>query len=119
VCDLIASGYNLRQIEAMRATEPDLPARRTIHAWVKERPDFERAYYLALEMRAAARADEMIRIARDATIPDRLANRHIRTLKFLMAKEVPKRYGKAAEMVDGLPGDSRVKQRINAGGSAD
>jgi hypothetical protein len=49
VCELIASGHNLRQIEAMRATEPDLPARRTIHDWVKTRPDFERAYYIALE----------------------------------------------------------------------
>jgi hypothetical protein len=28
VCDLIATGHNLHQIEAMRATEPDLPARR-------------------------------------------------------------------------------------------
>ena len=45
VCELIATGHNLRQIEAMRATEPELPARRTIHAWVKTRPDFERAYY--------------------------------------------------------------------------
>ena len=49
--------------------------------------------------RAAARADEMIRIARDVTIPDRLANRQIRTLKFLMAKEAPKRYGKPAENI--------------------
>jgi hypothetical protein len=85
----------------MRATEPELPARRTIHAWVKTRPDFERAYYIALEARATARADEMIRVARDATIPDRLANRQIRTLKFLIAKEAPKRYGKPAEMVVG------------------
>jgi hypothetical protein len=39
-----------------------------------------------------------------------------------MAKEAPKRYGKPAEMVDGLPGElmkGRVKQRINAAGSAD
>jgi hypothetical protein len=101
VCELIATGHNLRQIEEMRATEPELPARRTIHDWVKTRPDFERAYYIALEARASARADEMIRIARDATIPDRLANRQIRTLKFLMGKEAPKRYGKPAEMVVG------------------
>ena len=97
VCELIATGHNLRQIEAMRATESELPARRTIHAGVKTRPDFERAYYLALEERAVARADEIIEIARDATIPDGLANRQIRTLKFLMAKEAPKRYGKPAE----------------------
>jgi hypothetical protein len=99
VCELIATGHNLRQIEAMRAIEPELPARRTIHAWVRTRPDFELAYYIALEMRATARADEMIRIARDATIPDGLANRQIRTLKFLMAKEAPKLYGKPAEVV--------------------
>jgi len=49
VCELIATGHNLRQIEAMQATEPELPARRTIHAWVKTRPDFERAYYIALD----------------------------------------------------------------------
>jgi hypothetical protein len=42
----------------------------------------------------------MVKVARDATIPDRLANRQIRTLKFLMAKEAPKRYGKPAEMVN-------------------
>ena len=81
VCELIATGHNLRQIEAMRATESKLPARRTIHAWVKTRPDFERAYCIALEMRAAARADEMIKIARDATIPDGLANRQSVTRK--------------------------------------
>jgi hypothetical protein len=34
VCELIATGHNLRQIEAMRVTEPDLPAQRTIHDWV-------------------------------------------------------------------------------------
>ena len=100
VCELIATGHNLRQIEAMRATEPELPARRTIHAWVKARPDFERAYCIALEMRAQTRADEMIRVAGDATIPDGLANRQLRTLKFLMAKEAPKCYGKPAEMVN-------------------
>jgi hypothetical protein len=60
VFDLITTGYNLRQIEAMRATEPELPARRTIHDWVKTRPDFARAYYIALEARASGRADEMI-----------------------------------------------------------
>ena len=68
VCELIATGHNLRQIEEMRATEPELPARRTIHAWVKTRPDFERAYYIALEMRAIARADEIIEIAFDKSI---------------------------------------------------
>ena len=75
MCQLIATGHNLRQIKAMRATEPELPARRTIHDWVKTRPDFERAYYIALEARAADRADEMIEVARNATIPDGLANR--------------------------------------------
>ena len=60
VCELIATGHNLRQIEEMRATEPELPARRTIHTWVKARPDFKRAYYIALEARASGRADEMI-----------------------------------------------------------
>jgi hypothetical protein len=65
VCDLIAAGHNLRQIEEMRATEPVLPARRTIHDWVKTRPDFERAYSIALEMRAAARADEIVKISRN------------------------------------------------------
>jgi len=49
VCKLIATGHSLRQIGAMRAAEPELPARRTIHAWVKTRPDFERAYYIALD----------------------------------------------------------------------
>ena len=68
VCELIATGHNLRQIEAMRATEPELPARRTIHAWVKTRPDFERAYSIALEMRAAARADEIVKISRNEAI---------------------------------------------------
>jgi hypothetical protein len=91
VCELIATGHNLRQIEEMRATEPELPARRTIHDWVKTRPDFERAYYIALEMRAAARADEMIEIARDVTIPDVLANRQINALKHLATAFAQKR----------------------------
>jgi hypothetical protein len=100
VCDLIATGHNLRQIEAMRATEPELPARRTIHAWVKTRPDFERAYYIALEMRAIARADEIIEIAFDKSV-DVPRARHMTNVLFkLMAKEAPKRYGKPAEMVN-------------------
>ena len=97
VCELIATGHTLRQIEAMRATEPELPARRTIHAWVKTRPDFERAYYIALEMRAIARADEIIEIAFEKSI-DVPRARHMTNVLFkLMAKEAPKRYGKPAE----------------------
>ena len=97
VCELIATGHNLRQIEAMRAAEPELPARRTIHAWVKTRPDFERAYYIALEMRATARTDEIIKIAFDKSI-DVPRARHMTNVLFkLMAKEAPKRYGKRAE----------------------
>ena len=100
VCELIATGHNLRQIEAMRATEPELPARRTIHAWVRTRPDFERAYYIALEMRAIARADEIIEIAFDKSV-DVPRARHMTNVLFkLMAKEAPKRYGKPAEMVN-------------------
>ena len=100
VCELIATGHNLRQIEAMRATEPELPARRTIHAWVKTRPDFERAYYIALEARATARADQIIEISRNEAI-DVPRARHMTNVLFkLMAREAPKRYGKAAEMVN-------------------
>jgi hypothetical protein len=101
VCELIATGHNLRQIEAMRANEPELPARRTIHAWVKTRPDFERAYYLALEARAADRADEIIEIARNTSIDVPRCRLMINSLFRLMAKEAPKRYGKPAETVVG------------------
>jgi hypothetical protein len=75
----------------MRAIEPELPARRTIHACAKTRLDFERAYYLALEARATARADEMIEIARDATIPDGMVNRQINVLKHLATAFAQKR----------------------------
>jgi hypothetical protein len=100
VCELIATGHNLRRIEAMRATEPKLPARRTIHAWVKTRPDFRQAYYLALEERAIIRADQIIEISRNEAINVPRARHMTNVLFKLMAREAPKRYGKAAEMVN-------------------
>ena len=100
VCELIATGHNLRQIEAMRATEPELPARRTIHAWVKTRPDFKRAYYIALEDRAAIRANEIIEISRNTSIEVPRGRLMVDSLFKLMAKEAPKRYGKPAEIVN-------------------
>jgi hypothetical protein len=64
---------------------------------VKTRPDFERAYYIALEIRAIARADEIIKIAFDKSI-DVPRARHMTNVLFkLMAREAPKRYGKPAE----------------------
>ena len=99
MCKLIATGHSLRQIGAMRAAEPELPARRTIHAWVKTRPDFKRAYYIALEDRAAIRANEIIEISRNTSIEVPRGRLMVDSLFKLMAKEAPKRYGKPAENI--------------------
>jgi hypothetical protein len=64
-------------------------------------PNFERVYYIALEMRDAIRADEIIAITRNEAIDVARGRLIVDSLFRLMAKEAPKRYGRPAEKVVG------------------
>jgi hypothetical protein len=72
------------------------------HSYKKRAPDVTRpplkqAYYRAMEWRAMDRADQMIDIAFDESLDPAQAELQIDSLKLLMSKEGPKRYGKPAK----------------------
>src|SRR3984893_17956179 len=66
VCERIAAGETLNKIDS----EPGMPSRSTIDRWCTDRPEFERQYDIAVQLRADGLLEETI---------DRLTPRDVRT----------------------------------------
>lgn len=108
VCELVATGHSLRQIEAM----PGMPAKVTILKWLGRDQEFATHYARARELQAEHMAEELLEIADDARndFMERAAadgstslvvdHEHIARSKlryearrWLMGKMAPKKYG--------------------------
>lgn len=103
LCDLIASGYSLRQIGKIDG----MPYKSTVMAWVRDKPEFQERYARAKRDQAEAFAEEIIDIADESTNDwmeregkkvadkDAIARSRLRidTRKWIMAKMLPKKYG--------------------------
>ena len=108
ICERIIEGQSLREI----CRDPDMPGKDTVYKWLAVTPTFADAYTRAREHQCDAWADDMREIADDATndymerigkdgvserVPDpetvQRSKLRIDTLKWLMSKYSPKRFG--------------------------
>jgi hypothetical protein len=104
ICERMAEGQTLRQI----CKDPELPERSTVYRWLEAQKDFRARYARAREALMDWYADEIIEVAWDSTKDtisgtkgQDLCNHEwiarsrlkVDTLKFLMAKLHPGRYG--------------------------
>lgn len=104
ICDRMANGKGLREI----CTDPDMPSRQTFLRWIEKDTARQTRYQQAREALMDWYAEEILEIAWDDsgdTIKDKAGNPKpnnewinrsrlkVDTLKFLMAKLYPKRYG--------------------------
>lgn len=107
ICSEIADGKSVRTI----CSQPDMPCRTTVFAWLRKFPEFAEAYRIATEERAESYAEELIEISDDGkndwmehNDPDnpgyKLNGEHfgrsrlrVDTRKWMCAKMKPKKYG--------------------------
>lgn len=109
ICGWIRQGYTLRQIGEL----PNMPNKSTIIDWLARHEDFHDQYARAHEVQALLLEDEMREIAEDSRndwlereckqggvelVPNEelLARKRLRieTLKYLVEKKAPKRFGR-------------------------
>ena len=94
ICERIVGGESLRSV----CRDPDMPRSATVLRWLQKHPEFERQYARACEARTEAWAERIIEIADSRNDRDVQSRRlEIDTLKWLMAKLAPKKYGKKTD----------------------
>ena len=108
VCDMIADGMSLREIDR----NPDMPAKVTIFKWIGQFPEFANQYAHAKQSQAEHMAEDLLEIVDDGTNDwmERtdadgktayvLNGEHVQrsklradTRKWLISKLLPKKYG--------------------------
>lgn len=113
ICRRIIAGEGLRGI----CEDEDMPHRDTVYGWLAVHPTFSDQYARAREHQADAWADElreiaddgrndfMDRVVADGSVERVLDNEHIQrsklridTLKWLMSKHAPRRFGDKVEV---------------------
>ena len=101
----ITEGAPLREICAAEG----MPCKSTLMNWLASDPDFRSSYGMAKNLQAEMLTDQMREVA--ATAKDRdsaaAARVQIDVLKWLAAKQAPKRYGDASTLRLGGMDDSR------------
>lgn len=63
ICEGLIEGSSLRQL----CCQEGMPSRATILRWANDKPEFQKRYQLACQIRAEGLADDMIDIADDAS----------------------------------------------------
>lgn len=93
ICRRLAAGELLRDI----CRPARMPGRDTVHRWLAENGPFRNQYVVVRDYMADALAEEAIHIARNAE-PDTVSvcRLQIDTIKWLIAKIAPRRYGEKA-----------------------
>lgn len=87
------------------AAAGDLPAAGTIYRWLVEKPEFREQYTRAREAGDEPVADEIERIAYDTALPSDQKRVMIDSLKWILARRTPKKWGdKVAHEVTGAGG---------------
>lgn len=97
VCDALAAGASLNRL----AGKAGLPHKTTIYRWLAKEPEFRAMYAFATHCRSEGMAEEIVDIADESLDPVL----RIETRKWLMAKQLPKRYGLKPEDVPAPNGD--------------
>lgn len=88
ICEQIAEGKSLRTI----CRADDMPGARTVHDWLRDKPDFSQQYAKAREDQADFYADEIIALADNAEDVNK-ARLQIDTRKWVASKLKAKKYG--------------------------
>lgn len=87
------------------ASASDLPVERTVYRWLAENEEFRQDYVRAREAGDEPVADEMERIVYDPELPSDQKRVMVDTLKWLLARRAPKKWGdKVAHELTGAGG---------------
>ncbi len=122
----ISEGESVRRI----CRDEDMPSEWTIYSWLREKPEFQDEYRLAIEMRADAMFDEILAIADDPThdwaerttkdgkkvvVGDHehihRSRLRVDTRKWMLARMSPRKYGDAQKLELGSAGSQEVTFR--------
>lgn len=99
LCELVGDGMSLHQA----CQGKGMPHPVTIYRWLTKHPEFRIAYQCALLAKFDEKAEELIAIA-DAKIDESVDQElMIRTRKWIMAKELPRKYGEMAPIPPAPP----------------
>jgi hypothetical protein len=108
VCDLVADGYTLREIER----EPDMPSRQAIRRWLNQHPTFAVQYARARQEQADGFVDRIHTIIHDKDIDPQRAKIIADHLRWEASKRNRSVYG------DKIDVDARVsvshEEAVNA-----
>jgi hypothetical protein len=88
ICAMLCEGESLRKM----CEQADMPAQRTVYAWLEKHPAFQQQYARAREIQGHVLAEMAVDAARDARDPQ-LARLKFDALRWHAGKLVPKVYG--------------------------
>jgi len=91
ICARIADGNSLRKVCAM----PDMPGTTAVFVWLGKYPGFAEQYARACEDRREVRKEQLFDIPLDEDIDPQRARLLSDNIKWVLAKEAPKKYGDA------------------------
>ena len=107
----ISDGRTLNEI----CERPDMPSRSSVYRWLRDNDDFQKRYLSAVEIRAHSRADEISEINRKlaaGTLPPAEARVISDNLRWLMAKENPRKFGdRVTQEITGANGKDLFRER--------
>lgn len=93
ICDRLSDGQSLRKI----CEDPEMPSKTSVFRWLRDNKKLSDQYARAKEESADSFAEDMLEIAREADVKNgnavQRARLEIDTMKWLMSKQKPKKYG--------------------------
>lgn len=91
ICDKLKEGMSLRKICENKA----YPTKETVFRWLADFPLFQSQYAHAKEFFSDAEFERMYEIIDDADTPEKLAQARLKidTMKWMLGKMKPKKYG--------------------------
>lgn len=92
ICDRLSEGESLRKI----CEDSEMPTKATIFRWLRDKKELRDQYARAKEESSDAFAEEMMDIIKDTKEDSNAiqkARLQIDTMKWLMSKQKPKKYG--------------------------
>lgn len=90
ICDELVKGYSLRKV----CERPDMPDKSTVLRWAIKHEAFRDQYTQARQVRSDSKFDDLEELAATAT-PEtvQVVKLQVDTLKWILSKELPKKYG--------------------------
>jgi len=113
ICDELASGKSLHRV----CQAPNMPDKATVFRWLARYPEFRDKYDVACAERHRARyerIDEVIEDMRAGVIDAACAKVEIDALKWMLAREAPRKYGDRLAMDHGVQPDNPLADMLSA-----